>query len=685
MRTIALLRTRFKLKALMKKFRPVKPLLPNVSKPNQRNTNVKPQKYSVLKLLILNQVYAWRHPILGNLQALNISLKWASAGLGIALFTPAYAQTPQNIEEVIISATRIAQKSDSVLAQTTVITREQITSAASLTLAELLQRYAGVEVRMSGAAGQPSGVFIRGANTAHTLILVDGVRVGSASSGTTAIEHLALDLIERIEIVKGSFSGLYGSDAIGGVVQIFTRGQKTPRLNAEINIGNQSTHGFNGGFSTVEGNTYLAFNVGARKTNAASATNARASLFIYNADKDAYSNTNFVLKLAHTLWQGETVAAQIWESRGKAQFDAGPVAAENQQTLRGAQFESSNQILPWWQSKIVAASTRDSINISSEYPSTFATKQNQLQWQNTMRTPVGTLLLGAEQNKQSLDSNISYDARERTTRSVFASLSEQQDAQYLQANVRLDKFSPKFSTASTAKSNQVTGQFAYGVKIWPEELVYSTVARGYKLPSFNDLYYPGFSNAALKPERNTNTEIGYKFERKGTRYTEAMTVNAALFDNKIEDLISFNASTSQPENINRAHIRGLELSANSRWQGFDVRAAITVQQPLDADTKQQLRGRAKLFGSAGMSKKIGQFSAGLDVIAVGKRYDSANEAPDSRLGGYATLSARLQYNISKQFSAELVGSNLTNQPYEQTTGYNTPRRQVMFNLKFSAQ
>ena len=630
---------------------------------------------------------ACRSPKIGRLQAFNWRAcntgAWLklSACMSAALLTPTYAQAPQNIDEVIITATRVAQKADSVLAQTTIISRDQIASAGSATLAEILQRYAGVEIRATGTAGQPSGIFMRGANTSHTLVLVDGVRVGSASSGTAAIEHIALDLIERIEIVKGSFSGLYGSDAIGGVVQIFTRGQKSPRLNAELNVGNKATNGFNGGFSTVEGKTYLAFNFGMQKANAASATNARAPSFIYNADKDAYTNTNVVIKAAHTLWQGETVAAQVWQSRGKAQFDAGPIAAENQQTLSGAQLESSNQIMPWWQSKLVLASTRDSINISSEYPANFATKQNQLQWQNTLRTPVGTLLLGAEQNRQSLTSNTPYDGRERTVKSVFASVSEQQDTQYLQANVRLDKF----KQAAGVEAKQTTGQFAYGVKVWPEELVYSSVARGYKLPSFNDLYYPGFSNAALKPERNTNTEIGYKYERKAGRITDALTASATLFDNKIEDLISFNAATSKPENISRAHIRGLELAANGKWQGLDLRAAITAQQPLDADTKLQLRGRAKVFGSAGIAKTIGKFSGGIDVVAVGKRYDSANEAPDSRLGGYATLSARLQYNISKQFSAEIVGSNLTNQPYEHSTGYNTPRRQVMFNLKFSAK
>ncbi len=658
-------------------------------KRNISNASNSKLKISVPHAAEKPQINACKCPKIGHLQAFNQRLRntsagaWLriSAGFSAALLAPAHAQAPQNIDEVIITATRVAQNADSIMAQTTVISREQIASAGGASLGQLLQRYAGVELRTTGTAGQPSGVFIRGANTSHTLVLIDGVRVGSISSGMAALEHIALDLIERIEVVKGGLSSLYGSDAIGGVVQIFTRGQKSPRLNAEIGLGNKATHSFNGGFSTIEGNTFLAFNVGLQKANAASATNARAPSFIFNADKDAYSNTNVVLKAAHTLWQGETIAAQIWQSQGKAQFDAGLLAAENKQTLRGAQLESSNNIMPWWQSKVVAATTSDSIDIASQFPANFATKQNQLQWQNTLRTPVGTLLLGAEQNRQSLTSTTNYDTRKRTTRSIFASIAEQQESQYLQANIRLDKFSP----AAGLKAQQTTGQFAYGVKAWPEELVYGAVARGYKLPTFNDLYFPGFSNAALKPERNTSTEIGYKYSRKGTQYVDALTASAALFDNKIEDLISFDATTSKPENINRAHIRGLELTANGKWKGLDLRAAITAQQPLDAESKLQLRGRAKLFGSVGVAKAIGKFSGGVDVVAVGKRYDSANEAPESQLGGYATLSARLQYNISKQFSAEIVGSNLTNQPYEDSTGYNTSRRQVMFNLKFSAQ
>ena len=657
-----------------------------------------------------NSYNPWKRPKLGHLQAMthyllklnflpmpaNTTLRVSTVMSAVVLsltnahtYAQSSAQSPPSMAEAALTANRHETAMDVVLAQTTLISREQITSAGHATLAQLLQRYAGVELRAGGNGG--GGIFMRGSNADHTLVLVDGVRLGTrgtlgdAGSASAAIEHIPLDLIERIEVLKGGVSGLYGSDAIGGVVQIFTRGQKSPRLNAELSIGNQSTQAFNGGFSTVEGNTYLALNIGVQKTSAASTVAPGGG-----------SNTNLVLKVTHTLWQGEKISLQAWQSRGKSKANASAeissAKVESQRNLSGVQFESSNNFMPWWQSKLLAASTRDNPDNPLRVPANFATKQNQLQWLNTLRTPVGTLLLGAEQTRQIITSNASstnFATPSRTTKSFFGQLLEQNDAQYLQANIRVDKFEGDNNLPAEDKK-QTTGQVAYGVKIWPEELVYVSGSRNYKLPSVDALYAFSFSTPMLKPERSTGVEIGYKYELKGNRITPPLSASAALFDNTIEDLITFDTATARLKNTTRAHIRGLELTAsgtlaNGTWNAVEIRAAITAQQPLDADTKLQLPGRAKLFGSLSVAKKIGKFDGAIDVVAVGKRFDSATQAADSRLGGYATLSARLQYNISKQFSAEIVGSNLTNHSSAVSAGDVTPGRQVMFNVKFSAQ
>jgi vitamin B12 transporter len=249
------------------------------------------------------------------------------------------------LKNILVTATRMPLEEDATLAQTTVITRRDIEAAGSSSLAELLQRRAGVEIRSTGGAGQPSGVFIRGASAQQTLVLVDGLRLSSATAGGAAFENIALDLIERIEIVKGPMSGLYGSDAIGGVVQIFTRGYARPRLTAELGLGSNSTLAFNTGFSAVEGNASLTINAGYREVAARSASNANASTFTYNPDRDPYDNKHILLKGSYTLWQGEVLSASAWQSQGRTKFDDGPTGnPSNKQTLSGIQLGSMTSI-----------------------------------------------------------------------------------------------------------------------------------------------------------------------------------------------------------------------------------------------------------------------------------------------------------------------------------------------------
>ncbi|HXN15779.1 MAG TPA: TonB-dependent receptor plug domain-containing protein, partial [Usitatibacter sp.] len=180
-----------------------------------------------------------------------------------------------NLESFVVTATRSLAATET-LREAIVISREEIEAAGALSLGELLQRRAGIELRATGGPGQPQGLFIRGAGSAHTLVLIDGLRAGSATVGTTSIENIPLELIERIEVVKGPLSSLYGSDAIGGVVQIFTRGKNVPHLFATTAYGSDDDRRLVAGLSTVDAGTSLAISAGARKVNAPSAANSRA-------------------------------------------------------------------------------------------------------------------------------------------------------------------------------------------------------------------------------------------------------------------------------------------------------------------------------------------------------------------------------------------------------------------------
>ena len=588
----------------------------------------------------------------------------------LILPVPSLAQVnalANRLDDVVVTATRSEQTLNNTLAQVAIVTRDDILAAGNASLIELLQRHAGLDIRVTGGAGQPAGVFIRGTSSQQTLVLIDGLRVGSASAGSTAFENIPLDLIERIEIVNGSFSSLYGSDAIGGVIQIFTRAATARRLTASIGAGNASSTAANAGFSVREGNTSFTLDAGYNATRAKSATNSAAGPFTYNADRDAYRNTHGLIKLSHTLWQGETLSLAAWQSRGKTDFDAGPGSASNRQTLSGYQLTSENNFASDWQSRLILGKTHDDSVVTADFGGRIKTTQDQASWLHTFKTALGQVHAGVEWRREKLTSDTIYDVQQRTTSSLFAGYLEKLGDGQLEFNLRRDE-EEQFGRRNT-------GSAAYGIALLPRWLGYARVGRAFRAPSFNDLYYPGFSNPTLKPERSDQAEVGLRFMAAGNRF------ELAHFENRIDDLIVFDTATFLPQNLKRARIRGWEMHGNVEFSALTLRVALTVQRPEDRDSGRQLRSRARQFGSLGAVYRSGAWELGADTVASGHRFDSANENAASRMAGYALLNANLRYKIDKNLSVDVSAGNLTNKRYELAQGYNTPSRSVFVTLR----
>ena len=586
----------------------------------------------------------------------------------------AIAQTTALVEQLVITATRTPQSLGSTLAAITVIGRDEIDAAGPATLAELLQRKAGVEIRTTGGTGQPAGIFMRGAGSQHTLVLVDGLRVGSATAGSAAFENIALDLIERIEIVKGPMSGLYGSDAIGGVIQIFTRSVDRLRLHANVGAGTDSAFAVNAGFTTIENKTSITLNAGYRQLRPRSATNADSPSFIFNPDRDPYNNSNVSFNIAHTLWQGETVSLKAWQSRGTAHFDNGPDDdARNRQTLSGIAVSSQNQIMTNWTSRLNIGQTSDDIRIVSSFPGTFKTQQNQVVWVNEFKNAYGSSSVGAEWREERVSGSTDYDKTKRRTGAVFLGYLERfgiSGEQQLDFSLRRDE--------ENQFGRRNTGSVAYGIQLLPSLLVYARGGRAFRAPSFNDLYYPGFSNPNLRPERSDQVEIGARFN------SAAVRASLVRFDNRIEDLIAPDFISFAPINVRNARIKGWELSTDTVLAGLGLKASVTSQQPIDADNGRQLRSRAKLFGSLAASRTIGKWQIGTDVVGSGKRFDSSVEDAGSRMGGYAVVNARVSYQFNKLVAIEVNAQNIGDRKYELARGYNPQNRSVFVNLKLVA-
>lgn len=600
------------------------------------------------------------------------------AGLAAAVALGAQAQSPapfQPFETLVVTAARGEQRLADALRDVVVIPRDRIEQSGAISLAELLQRHAGVEFRGTGGPGQPSGLFLRGANAAQTLVLVDGLRVGSATVGTTSIEHIPLDLVERVEVVKGPLSSLYGADAIGGVVQVFTRAAAKPRLFASAGAGNSGEYRASAGFTAIEKEVTYSLSAGARQSDAPSATNDRA--FCHDPDRDPYENAFANAQVSWRWWQGEDITVAGFASRGKTRFDGCPGADgtfaddRNDQQLSGARVVSRSWFAPWWVSRLTLGQGRDKLEIRGSEPARFETRQDQVAWLNEFGTLLGPVVVGAEAVRQQVESDAAFTRNRREVKSVFASANETWQGQRLEASVRRDE--------DDQYGGRNTGTVSYGAP-WPGVgFVAMTAGKGFRAPTFYDLYGPTSDfyrpNPDLRPERSESREVTVR-TLPGVAWPGRLT----WFDNRIEDLITYVFPTM--ENVRRARIKGLEASVEGFVAGVKVRGSFTQQRPEDEDTGYRLQGRAERFGRLELEHVRGSWRFTAGVTASGDRYDSADESPATRLPGYAILDAAVRYRLDKRTVLELSGSNLADKRYEHAVGYEAPRRAVLFSIRF---
>ncbi len=580
--------------------------------------------------------------------------------------------------ETVVTAARVEQKLSDALRSVVVITAQDIEESGQLTLAQLLQLRGGVEMASNGGHGQPASVFIRGANSAHTLVLVDGLRLQSATTGTTAFENIPLAQVERIEIVSGPVSGLYGSDAIGGVIQIFTRsGHHSPATAATAALGSDRTGSLSAASSGAAGSTDYTLAAAHFTTGGFDATRPTISFDRHNPDDDGYTNTNFSAKLTHRFAPGQEIGASALYSKGDAHFDNAPDTDDHtEQTLSSYSIYGRNQVSAAWQSLVRVGTGRDdSASLGGAFPGRFRTDEHQALWQNTLRFGDTTLIAGLEYLAQEVATSNAYAVNRRTIRSAFAGVSGDYGSHAVEANVRRDDNS-QFGTPTS-------GSLAYGLRFAPDAKIRAAYGKAFHAPSFNDLYFPGFGNPDLRPEVARNREIGVDYQVRGQRFS------ATYFDNGISGLIVFVFDPvtfeGKPINVARARIRGIEMSWQARWLDTAIQARLTVQDPKSEDTGFQLQRRAKRHGSIVAARDFGAWHVGAEMLASGARFDSPSEAPATRLGGYAVVNLTLARRLSPAWAVELRWNNVANRDYELVQGFNTPGSNAMLSLKWAVQ
>ena len=566
-----------------------------------------------------------------------------------------------------MTASRTPTRVDDLVSEVVIIERADIEKSTGRTLAEILTRNAGVQFSSNGGAGKSSSINMRGTEARHTILLIDGVRYGSATLGTPVWDNIPLETIERIEVLKGPASSLYGSDAVGGVVQIFTRqGSKALSPRAKVTVGSNSYRQLSAGLSGSASALGYSLDVLSSRDKGFSATNAKVPFGNFNEDRDGFKQDAANANISYQFSPDWKASAGLLYSDGLNQYDDGPGrdtrTIVRTQTLRAG---VEGKFTPGWKTALRFGQSKDTTNAieSAFLPSDFKTRQDQITWQNDIDTPIGVALLGIENLKQAVSGSTAYDVGSRTVASYFAGINGNAGAHSWQINLRHD-------SNSQFGSND-TGFVGYGFKITPAWRVNASYGTSFVAPSFNQLYYPGFGNPLLQPETGKNTDVGVTYSEGGH------TVKLVHFDNKIRGFIT---STTKPTNVPRAKIEGWTLGYDGKLGNLNLRASVDSLNPRNELTDKVLPRRNTNQLSLGADYVVGVWGFGGSLFKAGSRYD--NTANTVQLDGYTTVDIFADYQLNKDWKLQAKVNNLANKDYQTILGYNQPGRQVYLTLNF---
>lgn len=598
-----------------------------------------------------------------------------AALLPLIFAMPVEAQQLAALDTVVVTATRQSQRANEVLSDVTVIEPEEIRKAGpTATINELLARQPGIEINQKGGVGTDSSIFIRGSNTQHALVLIDGVRFGSATLGYPSWGFIPLEQIDHIEIIRGSCSSLYGSDAIGGVIQIFTkRGEGPLRAFAEAGYGTWNTKSLGAGFSGAASGWRYTFQLAEKRGDSFSAINNPQSSS-YNADKDGYQITSSSGSLSYSPTRGHEFGVNYLVSDGWNRYDSSPKARDYKQyeTIYGANLYSRNQLTNNWASTVKIGQSADDGQqyADGSRTSDIRTEQTLYQWQNDIALPLGTALLAAERVEQRVSGSVNYDLKARNINSFLAGWTGHLASHRLQFNVRNDD--------NSQFGDKTTGMLAYGYQISPDWRANVSYGSSFKAPSFNDLYWPGAGNPDLKPETGLNREASLHYE------TTRQHASVTYYRNEVRNLIEWAPGAGglwAPANVARATLSGWTLAYNGQLDALRISASVDLQNPEDTDTQKVLRYRARRIAKLGLDRDFGAFTIGAEMQASGQRYNDANNTQE--LAGYAIANLQASYRMAADWTLFARANNIFDKDYVLVKDYATPGANVFVGIRYA--
>jgi vitamin B12 transporter len=600
------------------------------------------------------------------------------------------ALAQSNAETIVVTGSREPTALARVAADVVLITSDTLRASSADTLADVLRREAGLQLSRNGGPGQNAGLLIRGASSGQTVVLVDGVRVGSATTGIAGLEGLALHNISRIEVLRGPGSSLYGADAVGGVVQIFTqRGEGSPRAQAHMAVGGYSSReaAFSGALQA--GAWDAAAVLSEERSNGVSALRPGDLFGNHNPDADGYRLTSAQAQVGFTPLAGQRVGLLVLRTRLNAQYDGSdylpPSYAQDNSADFRTRLNTAVSALDWrlnmaagWSGSVRAARSSDEVSAGGRAPNRFDTEQDQFSGQVVAPlAALGQLLLALEHNTIKANSDLYLAGVQRRNEAAVLAWSGSAELWSWQADVRRDDNSD-FGAVTTGRLGGAWG-FAPG---WRLRVLGGSTFRA---PSFNDLYYPGYGVATLRPEKGRSVEAGVSYQ------TSNGTAAATVYNNRLNDLIGYSGNPARcpsgPDyafgcaaNIARARLQGLTLSTAQHWGAFSLKAQADWLQAHDRESGQRLQRRAAQQARVGVTWAFAAGSVGADVLHLGDRLDGG-----ASLAAETTLNLQAVWRFAPGWSLQAKLNNATDEHIEPARDYQGLGRQAWLVLKWALQ
>ncbi len=622
-------------------------------------------------------------------------MKLSRLALAVALLPAAHLYAADKTEEAIklsetvITANRTAEERKDSTAAVTVFTRADIDRLQPVNVADLLGRVPGVQIQPSGGRGSTTGVFIRGTKTAQTLVLIDGVRVGSASSGGASLQHLNLEQIERVEVLRGARSAVYGSDAIGGVIQIFTRRSAGEGLQGRVRLaaGNKGVWERSAGVSGGDENT--RFNLSASLDEMTGFDRTHNS-YSSDADHDAYRNKAISFSLSHVFNEQFSAGVNVLDQRGKTEYD-NPFGRFDMNTFTSfaaqpydeyavsstsvfAEFQANEQLT----SRLELGHSEDK---SSSYDKLFAgrddfdTYRDSAAWLNTFAINTQhTVLAGVDYTKDKLHSTENFEKDSRWNQAVFIQHSYKGEVFGTELGLRHDK-NQQFGSENTWNA-------ALSLPVGQSNEFVLSYAEGFRAPTFNDLYYPMYGNPNLKAEKSKSYELQLR-----SQLADTVRLETSIYQTKIRDQIQYQANNDL-RNV-EARINGFEASLQHEVFAAQGALNLSLVDSRDRKTGHQLPRIAKRTLSYDLDKQFGAFGVGGTWRLASKSFNDAKN--NQQIAGFGTMDVRGSWQATQDLGVDLRLANIFDKGYTramysydgESYGYREDRFTVLLGMTWT--